>query len=94
MARILHAVVILDAACLLHQSACPTRVERMVGYDVLHRTSLQRGPRQLFVATSCRIALSRLSLATNFFSRAFSSCSTLSSRTWSDYSPAYCFFQR
>lgn len=48
----------------------------------------------LLVAMFCKIALSRLSLAANFCSRAFSSRSCLSSRTSSDCISAYCFLQR
>jgi hypothetical protein len=63
-------------------------------YDVAHRLALQRGPGDCFELISCKIALSRLRSATSFFSRWFSFRSCLSSRTWSDSLPAYCFFQR
>lgn len=88
------ADVYVGASCLLDQCAGPTPCDRVAAQDVRHRVSPQRWPRQFFEATSCRIALSRLSSATSFFSRVFSSCSCLSSRTWSDCIPAYCFFQR
>ena len=68
--------VILHTARSLNQSAGPSLVECVVVYDVIHGKPLQRGPRQFFVATSCKIALSKLSSATSFFKRAFSSWSS------------------
>ena len=44
--------------------------------------------------TKLQVAHFKLSSATSFFSRAFSSESCLNSRTWLVSSPAYCFFQR
>lgn len=63
---------------------------RHIGHNLLH----ERWPGNFFDSTSCSTALSRLSSATSLFSRAFSSTTCLSSRTWSDSSPAYCRFHR
>jgi len=45
------------------------------------------GLHQFSRSTSCNIARSRVSSATNFFSRPFSSCGCLNWRTWSAYQP-------
>ncbi len=63
---------VLRAAHLLHQSTGPRQLQAVVAHDVFHHFPFQRGPFHFFDATSCRIALSRLSSATSFFSRAFS----------------------
>jgi hypothetical protein len=54
----------------------------------------ERWPGDLFDRTYCSIPLFRLSSATSFFSRAFSSTPCFSSRTWSDSRLAYCFFHQ
>src|SRR5690606_7746190 len=85
--RILHAAVVVSAARVPEQGTGPTPADAVMARQVHHRFTLQRGPPHFFEATSCRIALSRLSSATSFFSRAFSSCNCLSSRAWSGCSP-------
>src|SRR5271170_994047 len=93
-ARISSARLPLRRSMLARQSAGPPLAvavtRRHIGDNVLY----ERGPGNFFDKTSCSAALSRLSSATSFFDRAFSSRSCLNSRTWLDSRPAYCFFQR
>ncbi len=70
-----------------NQPTGPSPTAAVVCDQVRHRLPLQRGPGPYFEAMSCNRALSSLSSATSRFRRAFSSCNSFNSRTWSDCSP-------
>ena len=86
--------VVVGASIVLRDPAGPSARKAAAFEDIPHRFSLYRGPGHFFALRSCKMALSKLSSATSFLSRVFSSRSCLSSRTSSEWSPAYCFFQR
>lgn len=81
----------LRQAMLAGQTASLTLAVAMGLHHIINNLFHERRPGNFFDSTSCNTALSKLSSATSFFSRAFSSASCFSSRTCSDSRPAYLF---
>ncbi len=71
--RVAGASIALHRTVLSSQPTGPPLPVSMVTCQIRHHFTFHRGPGNFFDRTSCKIALSRLSSATNFFNRLFSS---------------------